>query len=305
MADVAGIVREVYFPAPLIYRKGPIAGNRTLRHGVQERDPRLHEDRHSRLKLGLFLGFQTTKGTGGREGLAAQAVVPDRKWQALAARFVAQEMKFHSLWSWGWAEWKTTPGEHDPAKPIAACVYLWTRNSKLCNAPTRRRARLQHLADRGAADPPAGPALPARHGRRALVGDQSDPASDRRHRARVLERVCAGCAAAHGARRVRRHPRGRALDHRFALRRLAWRVPRPRLRRPGRACGRAERDRRRAAARANREPLPVSGPNARQIADYHETYGELQVRLVQAKAQTRGSAAVARATRSTRPRRRS
>jgi hypothetical protein len=29
----------------------------------------------------------------------------------------------------------------------------------------------------------------------------------------------------------------------------------------------------------------VSWPNARQIADYHETYGELQVRLVQAKSQ--------------------
>src|SRR5438552_16919727 len=31
VADVAGIVREGYFPAPLIYRQGPILGNRTLR----------------------------------------------------------------------------------------------------------------------------------------------------------------------------------------------------------------------------------------------------------------------------------
>src|SRR5919204_3602297 len=31
VADVAGIVREVYFPAPLIYRQGPILGSRTLR----------------------------------------------------------------------------------------------------------------------------------------------------------------------------------------------------------------------------------------------------------------------------------
>ena len=27
------------------------------------------------------------------------------------------------------------PGEHDPAKPKAACVYLWTRNPKLFNGP--------------------------------------------------------------------------------------------------------------------------------------------------------------------------
>ncbi|HEY8630689.1 MAG TPA: hypothetical protein VIL73_09180, partial [Gaiellaceae bacterium] len=31
VADVAGIVREVYFPAPLIYKQGPIRGSRTLR----------------------------------------------------------------------------------------------------------------------------------------------------------------------------------------------------------------------------------------------------------------------------------
>jgi hypothetical protein len=135
VADVAGIVREVYFPAPLIYKRGAIWGNRTLRQSFRNGILDFTKIGIPVSKLGLFLGFQTTKGTGGREGLAAKPWFETVKWQALAARFVAKEMKVSSLWSWGWAEWTTTPGEHDPAKPKAACVYLWTRDSKLCNGP--------------------------------------------------------------------------------------------------------------------------------------------------------------------------
>jgi hypothetical protein len=135
VADVAGIVREVYFPAPLIYKRGPIWGNRTLRQSFRNGILDFTKIGIPVSKLGLFLGFQTTKGTGGREGLAAKPWFETVKWQALAARFVAKEMKISSLWSWGWAEWSTMPGEHDPAKPKAACVYLWTRDPKLCNGP--------------------------------------------------------------------------------------------------------------------------------------------------------------------------
>jgi hypothetical protein len=135
VADVAGIVREVYFPAPLIYQRGPIYGNRTLRQSFRNGILDFTKIGIPVSKLGLFLGFQTTKGTGGREGLAAKPWFETVKWQALSARFVAKEMKVSSLWSWGWAEWSTMPGEHDPAKPKAACVYLWTRNPKLCNGP--------------------------------------------------------------------------------------------------------------------------------------------------------------------------
>jgi hypothetical protein len=135
VAEVAGIVREVYFPAPLIYQRGPIYGNRTLRQSFRNGILDFTKIGIPVSKLGLFLGFQTTKGTGGREGLPAKQWYETVKWQALAARFVAKEMKVSSLWSWGWAEWTTTPGEHDPAKPKAACVYLWTRDPKLCNGP--------------------------------------------------------------------------------------------------------------------------------------------------------------------------
>jgi hypothetical protein len=135
VADVAGIVREVYFPAPLIYQRGPIYGNRTLRQSFRNGILDFTKIGIPVSKLGLFLGFQTTKGTGGREGLAAKPWFETVKWQALSARFVAREMKIDSIWSWGWAEWTTEPQEHDPAKPKAACVYLWTRNPKLCNGP--------------------------------------------------------------------------------------------------------------------------------------------------------------------------
>jgi hypothetical protein len=135
VADVAGIVREVYFPAPLIWKRGPIYGNRTMRQAFRNGILDFTKIGIPVSKLGLFLGFQTTKGTGGREGLNPKAWFETVKWQALSARFVAREMKVSSIWSWGWAEWKTTPGEHDPAKPKAACVYLWTRDPKLCNGP--------------------------------------------------------------------------------------------------------------------------------------------------------------------------
>jgi hypothetical protein len=135
VADVAGIVREVYFPAPLIYKRGPVWGNRTLRQSFRNGILDFTKIGIPVSKLGLFLGFQTTKGTGGREGLPPKPWYQTVKWQALAAGFVAQEMKVSSLWSWGWAEWTTMPGEHDPAKPKAACVYLWTRNPNLCNGP--------------------------------------------------------------------------------------------------------------------------------------------------------------------------
>src|SRR5205823_920688 len=85
-------------------------------------------------RLGIMLGFQTTPGSGGREHLQ-----PASKWfeltklQALAARTVAREVGLATVWSWGWATW--TPAESDSDKPTAACVYLWSRDPKLCTAP--------------------------------------------------------------------------------------------------------------------------------------------------------------------------
>jgi hypothetical protein len=135
VASVAGIVREIYFPAPLLYDQGPVLASRTLRQSFRQGILDFTKTGVPVSKLGIYLGFQTTKGTGGREGLAAKPWFRTVKWQVLAARYVAREMHFNSIWSWGWAEWKTTPGEHDPDKPKAACVYLWARSPHLCNGP--------------------------------------------------------------------------------------------------------------------------------------------------------------------------
>ena len=136
VAEVAGIVREVYFPAPTIYQQGAVYGSRQLRQGFRQGILDFALTGIPVSKLGIFVGFHTTKGSGGREGLQpASAWYETVKWQALAARTVAKEMKIHSVWSWGWGEWQTLPGEIDPDKEGAACVYLWTRDPRLCNGP--------------------------------------------------------------------------------------------------------------------------------------------------------------------------
>jgi len=55
------------------------------------------------------------------------------KWQALAAREVARELKVSHVWSWGWAQ--RDARSNDPDKSYAACVWLWSRDARLCDAP--------------------------------------------------------------------------------------------------------------------------------------------------------------------------
>ena len=134
VAQVASIVREVYFPAPKVYKLGVVQASRTIRQMFRAGAQDFISIGIPPSKLGIMLGFQTTPGSGGREGLR-----PASKWfeltklQALAARTVARELGLATVWSWGWATW--TPGETDSDKPANACVYLWTRDPKLCNAP--------------------------------------------------------------------------------------------------------------------------------------------------------------------------
>jgi hypothetical protein len=134
VAAVASIVREAYFPAPKIYKLGVIQGNRAVREMFRAGAQDFLSIGIPPSKLGIMLGFHTTPGSGGREGLKpASAWFQVTKWQVLAAKEVSAELGLASVWSWGWATW--TPGETDPDKPANACVYLWTRNPKLCDAP--------------------------------------------------------------------------------------------------------------------------------------------------------------------------
>lgn len=284
VAGVGGIVREVYFPAPLIYAQGPILGNRTLRTSFRSGILDFTKMGIPPSKLGIFVGFQTTKGTGGREGLAAGPWFQTVKWQVLAARYVAREMKFNSIWSWGWAEWKTLPGEMDPAKWRAACVYLWTRNSKLCNGPHAAGRGFDRSKTEGQLILP--PGLRCRLGTAAvrwsalqpllkLTGDPELAFSNAF--ARAVQQRAAPVSAAEVLAAERS-----IVSSRFGGSRGAYLAAISEARTSLGVARAVIGDELRRARIESR--FRVSGPSAAQIADFHDTYGELQVRLVEAKS---------------------
>jgi hypothetical protein len=130
----ADFVREIYFSAPQIHRQGPILGSRTLRNAFRQGITDLTEIGIPPSKIGIFLGFHTNPGQGGRERLKpASAWFNHVKLQVLAAKQVSREIPFATIWSWGWGEWSAA--DRDPDKPAAACVYLWTRDPGLCEGP--------------------------------------------------------------------------------------------------------------------------------------------------------------------------
>jgi hypothetical protein len=148
-------VREVYFSAPQIHRQGPILGSRTLRNAFRTGVTDLTSIGIPPSKVGIFLGFHTNPGQGGREGLRpASAWFNHIKLQVLAIKQVRREMPFETIWSWGWGEWSAA--DRDPDKPAAACVYLWTRDHGLCGGPTMAGPGFDRSLTRGQLVLPAG-----------------------------------------------------------------------------------------------------------------------------------------------------
>ena len=134
VSAVAEIVREIYVPATATWKQGPVLGNRTLRERYRDAIGNLTAIGIPPNKVGIMVSFATTKGFGGRNGLEpVSSWYQVAKWQALAARQVAAETGIASVWSWGWGRWSV--GEQDPDKGHAACVWLWTRDQSLCDAP--------------------------------------------------------------------------------------------------------------------------------------------------------------------------
>ncbi|MGD0200544.1 MAG: hypothetical protein ABSD27_07310, partial [Bryobacteraceae bacterium] len=131
LADYGTIVLEVYPSARKVYAQGAIAGSRQLRQALRRAIESLTSIGVQPAQISVMLGFQVV-GSGGRNGLepvsAWWRVV---KWQALTARQVARETSIDSIWSWGWGGGAAA---YDPDKETAACVYLWTRSSSLCDA---------------------------------------------------------------------------------------------------------------------------------------------------------------------------
>jgi hypothetical protein len=134
VSKVADIVREAYLPATSIWPLGPTLGNRLLRESYRSAVTAFTSIGIPPNRVGIMLSFLSQRGVGGRNGLQpASAWFQVVKWEALSARQVASELGLGSVFSWGWQEWNRK--EQDPAKPKAACVWLWTRNPTLCNAP--------------------------------------------------------------------------------------------------------------------------------------------------------------------------
>jgi hypothetical protein len=134
LSAVAEIVREIYVPATATWTQGPTLGSRTLRDKYRDAVSNLTSIGIPPNKVGIMISMATTKGFGGRNGLEpVGAWYQVIKWQVLAAKQVARETGIASIWSWGWGRWSV--GEQDPDKGHAACVWLWSRSSSLCDAP--------------------------------------------------------------------------------------------------------------------------------------------------------------------------
>lgn len=158
VAKVSDIVREVYFPAPRIWKQGPYMGSRTVRNAFRRAVSDFTSIGIPASRIGIMLGFQTGRG-GGREGLTpAYRWFDTVKWQALAARQVARETGLQTIWSWGWGRRRHAPhpklDQEDKAK--AACVYLWARRQSLCNGPQAAGPRFNPSRTQGQINLPAG-----------------------------------------------------------------------------------------------------------------------------------------------------
>ena len=151
VAQVADIVREVYLPATNIWPLGSILGNRYLRQSYRNAATALTSIGIPANRVGLMLSFLSHRGVGGRNGLEpASAWYQVVKWEALSVKEVARELDLGSVFSWGWQEWNRK--EVDPDKPKAACVWLWARTRRLCNAPRKLGKRFDRSLRAGQID---------------------------------------------------------------------------------------------------------------------------------------------------------
>ncbi len=130
-ASVGELLPEVYPNGRLIHARGPVVGSRSVRIAYRTALAKLIALGIPPQKLGLFIGFQSQSGNGGREGLKPlSAWLRVVKWKTLSAETISRELGIGTIWSWGWGTFSSAGADAD--KPTVACVYLWTRNPSLC-----------------------------------------------------------------------------------------------------------------------------------------------------------------------------
>jgi len=129
VAGYGDLVQEVYFVGPRVHKQGAVAGSRTIRNAFRREIRDLTDAGIPPRKVGIMLGFQASN----RGTMDAVDWFEHVKLQALAANQVARETGIGSVWSWGWQA--RNVAQADPDKEVGACVWLWTRNPRLCNGP--------------------------------------------------------------------------------------------------------------------------------------------------------------------------
>lgn len=155
VGQVSDVVLERYSNANHVWKDGAVDGSRRLRTSYRRSAAKLLAIGIPASRIGLMIGFQTGPGAGGREGLQPRSRWFDvAKWQALAARQVARELRLAHVWSWGWAQ--RNERSRDPDKTYAACVWLWARDPSLCDATGILGRELDPDRRAGQIDLPAG-----------------------------------------------------------------------------------------------------------------------------------------------------
>ena len=140
-AAVSDLVLQVHFDGRFVYRHGPAAGSRLRRTKMRSVLDQFRSIGIPAGRLGLLHGFQSGAGSGGREGLPLNRWLRVVKWEVLATKQVVAERAAEgepigSDWSWGWGDFPKL-SRVDPDKHVTACVYLWARDSGLCDGPGR------------------------------------------------------------------------------------------------------------------------------------------------------------------------
>ena len=284
LASMAVLIRQVFFTAPNVpelHALGPVRASRAMRSGMRALVRRFTEIGIPASRVALELQFQSAPGTGGREGLQ-----PRSKWleivklQALAVRQVTNELRTHSIWSWGWATFSEAGIDKD--KGEAVCVYLWVRDQKLCSGPGAAGPAMDASLTVGQLDqlaPSVICQLPAGQIRASAVSPLARAIGDRDIAGSVvLERLVLQLEVELDARAVLAaelafvddHFRGSVPSYLAALRGIQ-------LTRTA-ARGLLLDELRRDAVRA-RFLAPRAGGTA--IAEFHRTYANVQARLVE------------------------
>ena len=284
LARDAILIRQVYFTSPNVpqlHALGPVKASRSMRNGMRTLVRKFTDIGIPASRVALELQFQSAAGTGGREGLQ-----PRWKWleivklQALAAQRVTRELRTHSIWSWGWATF--SQAGIDPDKGEAVCVYLWVRDQDLCSGP-------------GAAGPALDPSLtvgqlsllkpgvvctmPAGEIRKSIVDPLARAIGDRDIATSVvLERLVLQREAQLPPQALLLAERAFVDDH-FAGSTDAYLAALRRIRLTRVAArGLLLDEVRREVVRARFRPAAAS---AAAVSEFHRTYANLQVRLVE------------------------